>query len=158
MRPWFDWLEYLGADGIGRAIGLWFRFCLSLVKNAFRLLTRTARNPIHSAVRVSSPDNVTYFGSSQRGHRSPFNKIKRIAISTGLTLVVWRIITLKSVWVAAGESGDRILAAILLLVSASWAISLIWICFSKSERNKIPAPTSPLRKPTYAGSPRAKAS
>jgi hypothetical protein len=56
MRPLFDWLEYLGADAIGRAIGLWVRFCLSLVKNAFRVLTRTARDPIDSATQVSNPE------------------------------------------------------------------------------------------------------
>lgn len=158
MRPWFDWLEYLGADAIGRAIGLWFRFCLSLVKTAFRLLTRTARNPIHSAMRVSNPDNVAHFDRSQRGRFSPLRKISRIAISTALTLAVWRIVTLKAVWLAAGASGDRILAAVLLFVSASWIISLVWICFSKSKRKKIPATARPLCKPIYTGSTGAKAS
>src|SRR6266481_2841566 len=139
MSPWFDWLEYLGADAIGRAIGLWFRFCLSLVKNAFRLLTRTARNPIHSAMRVvPNPDNIAHFDRSQSVRLSPLKKINRIAISTALTLAVWRIVTLKAVWLAAGSSGDRILAAVLLFVSALWLISLVWICFSKSKPQKIP--------------------
>jgi len=158
MSPWFDWLEYLGADAIGRAIGLWFRFCLSLVKNAFRLLTRTARNPIRSAMRVPNPDNIAHFDRSQGVRLSPLKKINRIAISTALTLAVWRIVTLKAVWLAAGASGDRILAAVLLFVSASWVISLVWICFSKSKPQKIPATALPLRKPIYTGSPGAKAS
>ncbi len=158
MRPWFDWLEYLGADAIGRAIGLWFRFCLSLVKNAFRVLTRTARNPIHSAMRVSNADSVAHFDRSQRGRLSPLRKINRIAISTALTLAVWRIVTLKAVWLAAGVRGDRILAAVLLFVSASWVISLVWICFSKSKRKKIPATARRLCKPIYTGSTGAKAS
>jgi hypothetical protein len=158
MRPWFDWLEYLGADAIGRAIGLWVRFCLSLVKNAFRVLTRTARNPLDSATQVSNPDRVNQFDRSQRGYVSPLRKINRIAISTALTLAVWRIVTLKTVWLAAGASGDRILAALLLFVSASWVISLVWICFSKSKPKKPPAAARPLRKHITTGSPGAKAS
>lgn len=159
MRPWFGWLEYLGADAIGRAIGLWLRFCLSLGRTAFRLLTRTARNPIHPAVRVSKPVNVADFDRSQRGRLSPLRKINRIATSTALTLAVWRIVTLKAVWVAAGESGDRILAAILMFVSASWVISLVWICFSKSRQTEITATTTgPQRKPRYTRSTRPRAS
>src|SRR4030088_2404618 len=158
MSPWFDWPGYLGADAIGRAIGLGFRFCLSLVKNGFRLLTRTARNRIHSAMRVSNLDNIAHFDRSQSVRLSPLKKINRIAISTTLTLAVWRIVTLKAVWLAAGASGDRTLAAALLFVSASWVISLVWICFSKSKPQKIPATARPLRKPMYTRSPGAKAS
>jgi hypothetical protein len=158
MRPWFDWLEYLGADAIGRAIGLWFRFCLSLVKNAFRGLTTAARSPLHSTMRVSNPDTFARFDRSQPGRLSPLRKISRIAISTALTLAVWRIVTLKAVWLAAGASGDRVLAALLLFVSASWLISLVWISFSKSRREKIPPTAQPLRKPIHSRSTRAKAS
>jgi hypothetical protein len=152
MRLWFDWLEYLGADAIGRAIGLWLRFCLSLVKSGFRFLTGTARNPIDSATQISNPDGVAPFDRSQRGYLSPLRKIYGIAISTAVTLVVWRIVTLKTVWLAAGASGDRILAALLLFVSASWVISLIWICFSKSESKNIRPIAQPLRKPICTGS------
>jgi hypothetical protein len=158
MRPWFDWLEYLGADAIGRAIGLWFRFCLSLVKNAFRGLTTAARSPLHSTMRVSNPDTFARFDRSQPGRLSPLRKISRIAISTALTLAVWRIVTLKAVWLAAGASGDRMLAALLQFVNASWVISLVWISFSKSRREKIPPTAQPLRKPIHTGSTRAKAS
>jgi len=158
MRPWFDWLEYLGADAIGRAIGLWLRFCLSLLKNTFRPLTTTARNPIRSAIGVSNPDRVVHIDRSQHYRLSPHRKVTEIAISTALTLAVWRIVTLKAVWVAAGESGDRILTAILLLVSASWIISLVWICFSKSRQTDIPAATTPLRRPRYPRSTRTRAS
>lgn len=158
MRPWFDWLEYLGADAVGRVIGLWFKFCLSLVKNAFRLLTRTARNPAHCAMRVSKPDNLAHFDVPLPGRLSPLRKINRIVISTALTLGVWRIITLKAVWLAAGESGDRILTAILLFISASWVISLVWICFSKSKQRELTTIAQPLRKPRSTGSTSAKAS
>ncbi|SRR6266567_3842238 len=157
MRPWFDWLEYLGADAIGRAIGLWFTFCLSLLKNTFRPLTTTAIDPIHSAMRISNPDRVVHIDRSQRKRLSPLRKVTEIAISTVLTLAVWRIVTLKAVWVAAGESGDRFLTAILLFVSASWVISLVWICFSKSRQTDIHAATAThrLHKPRYARSTRA---
>lgn len=158
MRPWFDWLEYLGADAVGKAIGLWLRFCLSLVKNAFRVFPRTAGNPIDSETQVSNPDRVAQFGRSRRGHLSPLRKINRIAISTAVTLAVWRIITLKAVWLVAGASGDRIPAAVLLFVSVSWVISLVWICFSKSESKKTPPIAQPLRKPICTGSSGAKAS
>gem|GEM_PF-3966382 len=159
MRPWFDWLEYLGADAIGRAIGLWFRFCLSLLKNTFRPLTTTAINPIHSAMRISNPDRVVHIDRSQRKRLSPLRKVTEMAISTVLTLAVWRIFTPKAVWVAAGESGDRILTAILLFVSASWVFSLVWICFSKSRQTETPAftTTRPQRKPRYTRSTRARA-
>ena len=160
MRPWFDWLEYLGADAIGRAIGLWLRFCLSLLKNTFRPLTTTARNPIRSAIGVSNPDRVVHIDRSQHYRLSPHRKVTEIAISTALTLAVWRIVTLKAVWVAAGESGDRILTAILLFVSASWVISLVWICFSKSRQTQKPPVTTarPQRKPRYTRPTRARVS
>ncbi len=48
MPPWFDWLDYIGADAIGRVIGLWFRFCVSLPRNLFRLVIGTT-----TAVRKS---------------------------------------------------------------------------------------------------------
>jgi hypothetical protein len=156
MRPWFDWLEYLGADAIGRAIGLWFRFCWSLVKNASRLLTRAARNPASSAMLVSKHDSLGHFDGPLWMGLSPRRKIKRIMVSTVFTLAVWRIVTLKAVWLAAGESGDRILAAVLLLVSALWVISVVLICFAKSKRKKIPATAHPLPKIRYTGSTSAK--
>ena len=158
MSPWVDWLEYLGADAIGRAIGLWFRFCLSLVKSGLRLLTGTARNSTHSAVRGPNPNNVANFYSSQSARLSPLKNISRIAISTLLTLAVWRIVTLKAVWLAAGSRGDRVLAALLLFVSASWVISLVWICFSTSKSKRISATTRPLGKPIFTRSTGAKTS
>jgi hypothetical protein len=38
MPPWFDWLDYIGADSIGRLIGLWFRFCVSLPRGLVGLV------------------------------------------------------------------------------------------------------------------------
>ncbi len=100
-----------------------------------------------------TPDRQLSTGASSLG------KLGKTTIATLLMLVVWRIVTLKAVWVAAGERGDRTLTAILLFVSASWVISLVWICFSKLRQTGIPAATArPLRKRRYAGSTNARAS
>ena len=122
------------------SIGLWFRFCLSLVKNAVSILDKdgeksgTLCDPSLQSRQLARFDMIAGVGAFR-----PLRRINRIAISTVVTLGVWRIITLKAVWLAAGESGDRILTAILLFVSASWVISLVWICFSKSKQREIPA-------------------
>src|SRR5437660_2749231 len=160
MPPWPEWqFEYMGSRFLGRLLGLWSRLWVSLVRKLFQLLIKTARSP-----RDSSSCNSNGYSSldDTRRSESEFSfarKLSRMAISTMLTLGVWRIITLKAVWAAAGESGDRILTAILLFVSASWVISLAWICFSKSRQTDIPgASTRPPRKPRYTRSPRARAS
>jgi hypothetical protein len=160
MPPWPEWqFEYMGSRFLGRLLGLWSKLWVSLVRKLFQLLTKTARNP-----RDSSSCNSNGYCSLDDTRRSAnefsfARKLSRIAISTMLTLGVWRIITLKVVWVAAGESGDRILTAILLFVSASWVISLVWICFSKSRQTDIRgATTGPPRKTRYTRSPRARAS
>jgi hypothetical protein len=160
MPPWPEWqFEYMGSRFLGRLLGLWSRLWVSLVRKLFQLLTKTARNP-----RDSSTCNSYGYSSLDDTRRSEnefsfARKLSRIAISTMLTLGVWRIITLKVVWVAAGESVDRILTAILLFVSASWVISLVWICFSKSRQTDIRgATTGPPRKTRYTRSPRARAS
>lgn len=43
MEPRLDWLDYFGADGLGRLTGLWLKFCLSLPRRIVRLLARVAR-------------------------------------------------------------------------------------------------------------------
>jgi hypothetical protein len=60
-----------------------------------------------------------------------------MAISTLLTLGVWRIATLNSLWLATNASVHRFIAAVLLLVSAGWVISLIWIVLSKRQPRRI---------------------
>lgn len=162
MRPWLDWLDWLkwdciGAGIVGRILGLWFRVCVSVIKGLFRFVHKGLRDfvgYIESHGDFGIPDRPLSAGFSSLG------KLGKTTISTLFTLVVWRIITLKTVWVAAGESGDRILTAILLFVSASWVISLVWICFSKSKQTGIPSAgtTRPLHKPRYTRSPRARAS
>jgi hypothetical protein len=81
-----------------------------------------------------------------------------MGVSTLFAFGVWRIATLKALWFAAGEGVYRILAAILVVVSASWAISLVWICFSKSRQETIVVAGGRSRKAKYTGSTSAKAS
>jgi hypothetical protein len=162
MRPWLDWLDWLkwdciGAGIVGRILGLWFRVCVSAIRESFRF--------VHGYMRDFSVDisNHSDFETANRQlsvGASFLGKLGKTTISTLLTLIVWRIITLKAVWVAAGESGDRFLTAILLFVSASWVISLVWICFSKSRQTDIRAATAThrLHKPRYARSTRARVS
>jgi hypothetical protein len=160
MPPWPEWqFEYMGSRFLGRLLGLWSSLWVSLVTKLFQLLTKTARNR-----RDSSSCNCNGYNSldDTRPSETEFSfakKLSRMAVSTLLTLGVWRIITLKAVWLAAGERGDRILTAILLFVSASWVISLVWIWLSKSRLKGIPAATArPPRKSRYAGSTNARAS
>lgn len=159
MRPWLDWLDWLtwdctGTGIVGRILGLWFRVCVSAIRGSFRF--------VHGHLRDFSADisNQSDFETANRqfSGSSFLGKLGKTTISTLLTLIVWRIITLKAVWVAAGESGDRFLTSILLFVSASWVISLVWICFSKSRRTDIHAATTthPLHKPRYSRSTRAR--
>jgi hypothetical protein len=69
--------------------------------------------------------------------RSGLAKAIRIVMATLLTLVVWAIVTSKPVWTAAGTDGDRILAGVLLLVSATWVISVFWIFFSQPRKKRV---------------------
>ena len=52
MPPQFDWLDYRGADAIGSVIGLWFRFCMSLLRNLLRLVIGTTTAVRQSPVLV----------------------------------------------------------------------------------------------------------
>ena len=130
MQPWLDWLDYFGADGLGRLTGLWLKFCLSLPRRLVHLLGRLCKNNPLPGQPVLQHEG--------RGQPSPrkglsLGKLRRIVISTAVTLLVWGVATWKPLWAALGPGGERILAAILLLVSASWVISLAWICFSKTQ-------------------------
>ena len=161
MPPWPEWqFEYMGSQFLGRLLGFWSSLWVSLVRKLFRSLTKTARNWRESSSCNSIGCN---FLDDPRPSETEFSfarKLSRMAISTLLTLIVWRVITLKAVWVAASESGDRFLTAILLFVSASWVISLVWICFSKSRQTEKPLVTTarPQRKPRYTRSTRARVS
>jgi len=160
MPPWLDWLDWLkwdcvGAGIVGRIIGLWFRICVSLVRRLFEFLGRAPRRLL---AYISNRNGINVPKRDLTAESSSLGKLGKATIATLLTLLVWRIVTLKAIWLAVGAGGDRILAAVLLFVSASWVISLVWICFSKSKPKKIPAAARPLRKPIYTGSSGAKAS
>lgn len=91
--PWFEWLDYMGADAMGRLVGLWLRFCLSLPRKLVALVVR-----------------------NEQGRRkwSWLRRVGKMAVSTLLTLGVWRVVTWKPLWVAAGAEGDRLLAVVLI--------------------------------------------
>jgi hypothetical protein len=134
MPPWSDWLDYFGADAIGRVVGLWLKFCFGLPKfllSRFRTLSRNAPRLSGGPYAASTHSEVT------RRFRSWFVKTVKIVMVTLLTLVVWVIVTSKPIWTAAGTDGDRILAGLLMLVSATWVISVFWIFFSQPRKKSI---------------------
>ncbi len=134
MTPWVGWLDYFGADGLGRLTGLWLKFCLSLPRRLVRLLARVGRTN-HRFDQPALQREERNQPSPRKG--LPLGKLGKIIVSSSLTLLVWIITTWKPIWTDAGADGERILAAILLVVSASWVISLVWICFSKSRRSEV---------------------
>lgn len=140
MPPWLDWLDWLewdsiGAGILGKILGLWFGFCVSLPRNLVALVVR-----------------------NEQGRRrwSWLQRVGKMAVSTLLTLGVWTVVTWKPVWVAASAEGDRVLTVVLIFVSAAWPISLVWIWFSKpkyySAASRLQASPS-----QYTGSSRTKA-
>lgn len=136
MPPWVDWLDYFGADAIGRVVGLWLRFCFRLPKFLWsRLRVLFGNVPVDS--EHIDRRKGTYSEVLTR-FRSGLAKTIKIAIATLVTFIVWAIVTSKPVWTAAGADGDRILAAVLVLVLASWMISVIWIFFSQPTKKRIP--------------------
>lgn len=108
---WF-WWDCIGAGILGRILGLWFGFCVSLPKKLVALVVRN---------------------EERRRKWSWLRRVGKMAVSTLFTLGVWSVVTWKPVWTAAGVGGNRILTVILIFVSAAWPISLVWIWFSKPK-------------------------
>ncbi len=134
MSPWSDWLDYFGADAIGRVVGLWLKFCFGLPKfllSRFGILTRNIPRLNGGPYAASPHSEVT------GRFRSWFAKTVKIVMATLLTLVVWVIVTSKPIWTAAGADGDRILAGLLMLVTATWVMSVFWIFFSQARKKII---------------------
>jgi len=127
--PWFEWLDYVGADAMGRLIGLWLRFCVSLPR---RLVSLVVRN------------------EERRPKWSWLRRVGKMAVSTLFTLGVWSVVTWKPVWAAAGAEGDRVLTLVLIFVSAAWPISLVWIWFSKPKYRSVAASLQ-VRASHYSG-------
>ena len=135
MPPWVDWLDYFGADAIGKVVGFWLRFCFSLPRLLLSRLRIRARNTSESGRKI---DHIKSTHSGVSGHfQSGLAKIIRIIVATLVTLAVWAIVTSKPIWTAAGADGDRILAGVLMLVNATWVILVLWILFSQPKKKRI---------------------
>src|SRR5271157_4919859 len=140
MPPWLDWLDWLewdsiGAGILGKVLGLWFGFCVSLPRKLVALVVRN---------------------EERRPKGSWLRRLGEMAVSTLLTLGVWSVVTWKPAWTAAGAEGDRVLTVILIFVSTAWPISLVWIWFSKPKYRSVAASLQ-VRASHYSGSSRAKA-
>lgn len=134
MPPWSDWLDYFGADAIGRVVGLWLKFCFGLPKFLLSRLKILSRNtPGTSDIHYPPSTHSEMTGR----FRSGLAKSIRIVMATLLTLVAWAIVTSKPVWTAAGTDGDRILAGVLMLASATWVVSVFWILFSQPRKKRV---------------------
>ena len=157
MPPWLDWLDWLkwdciGAGALGKILGVWFGFCISIV----RKLLRWTLSMTKSSTGSTSNAQISHQVQPIQTGRSLHGKLTNIAVSTLLTLAVWVVITWKPVWSAAGPEGDIVLTVVLILISAAWPISLLWILFSKPKRTNTTG-TLRSRPPRYSGSDRARA-
>jgi hypothetical protein len=136
MPPWVDWIDYFGADAIGGVVGLWLRFCFSLPKRLCSRLRILSRNTSDGSADINYRKG-THSGVAGR-FRSGLAKTIKIVMATLVTLVIWAIVTSKPIWTAAGADGNRILAGVLMMVSATWVISVLWISFSQPRKKQIP--------------------
>jgi len=129
---WPDWLwwDCIGAGILGRILGLWFGFCVSLPRKLVGLV-------------VSNEEG--------RHKWSWLRRVGKMGLSTLLTLGVWTVVTCRPLWAAAGAEGDRILTVVLIFVSAAWPISLVWIWFSKPKYRSVAANLR-VRGAHYSGS------
>ena len=124
MPPWPEWqVEYVGSSFLGKLLGLWSAFWISLVKTLFRCFGTDVKN---SKKHNSSRSPLSKFGVRA--------KLYRLAISTVLMLCFWRVATLKPFWSAFNESGHRVIVSVLFLLTACWMMSVVWICLSKAQR------------------------
>jgi hypothetical protein len=136
MPPWLDWLDWLkwdciGAGVLGKVLGVWFSFCISIFRKLFRGVPHIATRSARHGLPISRRREPSQIASSLGG------KLIKIAGSTLVTLAMWVVITWKPVWLAAGAKGDRLLSVVLICISAIWSISLLWILFSKPQHKNI---------------------
>src|ERR1035437_837028 len=133
MPPWPEWqFEYVWSRFLGRLLGLWSSFCVSAIRRLFRLTLAMVRGSRASADWTPQPANYVCDGPL-RTETSLLGRVAKMAISTLVTVGVWSAITWKPIWIAAGPTGDKILAVVILFVSAAWPISLVWIWLSKPQ-------------------------
>ena len=116
-------VEYIGSSFLGKLLGLWCGFWISLLKKLFFIFGKRTEN--------SNPDNRAGARFLTFEIRT---KLYRMTISTLLMLGIWRFATLKPFWSAFNESGHRIIVALLFLLTASWMLSIIWIRSSKAHK------------------------
>ena len=135
MPPWPEWqLQYIGTRYLGKLLALWTALWITVFRKIFRLIFSGRRNS-HSLAERSCKQSLSHV--HLRSEYSIVKRIYRMAISTLVTLGVWRIATLKSLWLSTNASVHRFIAAVLLLVSAGWVISLIWIVLSNRQPRRI---------------------
>lgn len=138
MPPWLDWLDWLkwdsiGAGVIGKILGLWFRACATVVKGILHPFLSS-----EPGVRSSAPIQAFELPQKEDSLRHSMVRIAtNIVVSTASTLLVWVTLTWKPIWNSVGPHGDRILAAILFLVSAFWIVSLLAICLWRPRQRRV---------------------
>jgi hypothetical protein len=134
MPPWLDWLDWLkwdciGAGALGKILGAWFGWCISVARKLFRWILAVIK-------RASALNQRTQASRRDRAIQTAYlfsPKLTKIAVSTFVTLALWIAITWQPLWSAVGVEGDRLLTIVLILTSAAWPISLLWIVFSKPK-------------------------
>lgn len=153
MPPWPEWqLQYIGTRYLGKLLALWTTFWITVFKKLFRFIFNKRRNS-HSLSEGGCNQGLS--NVRLPSEYSFAKRLYKMAISALLTLGVWRVATLNSVWLATNTGGHRLLAAVLLLVSAGGVISLIWIGLSKRRSRRIANEQSYLGR--FSGSNHAKA-
>lgn len=121
MPPWPEWqVEYVGSSFLGKLLGLWCGFWITLPKRLLRILeTNIKHSKSHNHTDARLPSFEVRV------------KFYRIAVCTLLMLGFWRIATLKPLWSTFNERGHRIILSLLFLLTVSWMMSVVWIYFSK---------------------------
>ena len=136
MPPWPEWqIEYIGTRFLGKLLGLWSVFLISLCKRLLRCFATSTKSLERSVRRNSSHSGL---GKNDRPSKfTAVKKLYKLVVATVLMLGIWRIATLKPIWSATDERGHRVIVAFLFLVTACWLVSSIWICFSSSQARTI---------------------
>ena len=129
MPPWPEWqVEYIGTRFLGKLLGLWSVFWISILRKLFHGFGENGRNPAGFSTRNSIG---TIQGKSDRPWTFASVKIRQVLLLTIVMLSLWRLATLRPIWSAADEQGHRVIVAFLFLVTACWLISAVWIFLKK---------------------------
>lgn len=132
MPPWPEWqIEYIGTRFLGKLLGLWSIFLVSIFRMLFRSFAGVTKgldrvlkgSPTHNRNRKNGP--VPKF--------TTVKKLYKLIVVSLLMVSFWRMATLKSIWSSTDEQVHRAIVAFLFLLTACWLITVIWICLSKSQ-------------------------